>query len=151
MNDHWRLEKKTNYILPAGTTCTHTVNLPAMYIKPEEMAPVPTGTLDDYYSYKAAIPGKTRHIMFIIHGQLGYEGATGAGNNARLEYVPAVMNVKYRQITKLRICEHGQKRHIMWTGCNDLTTDATEHTALTNPTIMVEDPADAAPIADQDT
>lgn len=150
LNKYWRLEKKTKYILAGGNTCTHTVNLPAMYISPDEMQGVSNGDTTN----KQYIEGKTRCMMFILHGQMGFEGAAenGAGAGAKVEYMPAALNVRWRQITKARITEHGQRDFIMWTGCHDLVTAGTnEHTALNQPTMLVIDPENVVHVADRDT
>jgi hypothetical protein len=148
LNQYWRLEKKTKYILAAGNTCTHTVNLPSMYISPAEITPV-TGDQYDVYDY---IPGKTRCLMFIVHGQLGFEGHNSDAYGSLIEYVPAAISCRWRQITKCRIQEHGQKTHVMWTGPHNLisATNATEHRPLVSPVLLVIDPENVAKIADRD-
>jgi len=158
LNSYWRLEKKTKYIMPAGNSCTHTVNIPAMYLSPEEMTPFVANDRDGNHRAANFIPGKTRSLLFICHGQLGFEGEVVPENPTaaqlqygnRLEHLPCSINVKYRQLTKLRLTEHGQKKYIHYTGCHDLTSDVAEHSALIKPTLLVEDPVDKIDITDQD-
>lgn len=137
---HYRLEKKTKYILAAGNTITHTINIPAMYFEPDEFTGYATlNASQDVYGDQL-IPGKTRCIMFILHGQLGFDG--GATNTYRVENIPVSLNAAYRQLTTCRIQEHGQKIHTMWTGADDFTSNVDEHVTLTNPHMLVMDPAD---------
>lgn len=148
LNKFWRLEKKTKYIVPAGNTCSHTVNLPAMYLSADEITPGGnSGTSENQYD---CIAGKTRCIMFIIHGQLCFEGDSGDTLGARIEYGAAAFNTRWRQITKARIQEHGQKKHIYYTGAHDFVNTAAEHVPLTRPTLLVVDPENATWVADRD-
>lgn len=141
----WALEKKTKYTVKGGQSITHSVNIPALYVSPEESN---MQNQENPIDWNDLIAGKSRAIMIIYHGQLGFSGAAGTTN---IEYVPVHLNVRWRQLTTVRITEHGQKKYQMYTGCHDFTTNVAEHSALTNPTVMVMDPMDTVVVADQDT
>jgi len=151
LNRYWAIEKKTAYAAGPGEMITHTVNIPGFYLTPAEISPrTGAGVINSCENY---IKGKTRFIMMITWGQQGYEGATGAGNNARIDSVPAVFNVRWRQYTKCRIQEAGQKAYFQYTCPHDLTTTTStrpEHAALTTPSVLLIDAADVVQHTDHD-
>jgi len=145
---YWKLEKTCKYRAGPGETITHTVKLPSMKIDNTEMTHAFTASTTDYRDY---IPGKTRAVMMILYGQLGFEGATGTGNGSKLDLVPAGLNWRWRQETQFRLIPAGTKHYTFYSCAHDLTTAAAEHTALTTPQLVVIDPADLITVADQDT
>lgn len=150
LNYYWRTEKVTRYEAGPGELITHVVNIPGFHLRPDELSP--RGTTADN-SQGNFIKGKTRFIMTIQYGQQGYEGSTGANNNARIETVPSVFNIRWRQHTIIRMTEASQKSYFSYTCPHDLATDPAtrpEHSALVNPTVLLIDPADVTTFQDHD-
>ena len=100
---YWDLEKKTKYVLGAGQTVLHSVHLPAMYIGAGDLYRDTGDQVNNWDPNR--IKNKTRHVMFIVHGQLGFEKSTTTSSEGRIEFIDTTMSMKMRQITKFRIQE----------------------------------------------
>lgn len=147
----WDLEKKTKYVLGPGQLLQHAVHLPAMYLAADDIAEHYAnvgGGSNNFYPVR--FKNKTRHVMFIIHGQIGFENSTTGSSEGRIEFVPATVSIKFRQLTKLRIQEAGYKSHVMYTCAHDLTSAGVEHLTLgATARVLHEDAADLVTPAGQ--
>lgn len=154
LGKHWKLERHTKYVMPAGTSQSHVINIPATYYSADELAPnyvVTTGTTTR--DIRDMIPGKTRCIMVITYGQYGFDGYNHATAASNIEYMPVTFNVRWRQYTTARIEEGGKRNKVFWTGCHDLQSSAVdypEHDPLTTPTIIMQDAPDIVTVEDLD-
>lgn len=146
---YWDLEKKTKYVLGAGQTVLHTVHLPAMYIAADDIYQCLTSGINAWTPFR--IKNKTRHVMMIFHGQLGFEKSATATSEGRIETVDASLSIKMRQITRIRIQEANYKKAVHFTCLHDLATDKAEHVPLPagTGTVLQEDPMDGTTAADQ--
>ena len=146
---YWDLEKKTKYVLGAGQTVLHSVHLPAMYIGAGDLYRDTGDQVNNWDPNR--IKNKTRHVMFIVHGQLGFEKSTTTSSEGRIEFIDTTMSMKMRQITKFRIQEANYIKTTMYTCHHDLVTNKAEHVPFSSGTglVLQEDPMDGTTPAGQ--